>query len=447
MEFTIDQENKGVSSCFKYSNTSLPPHPTPSLKRLRIGIIGCYGGPNFGDQLLFNILLGWINEICPHAEIVVPWGDIKGIQWPRHIHSVDQGMNELLQADAAIFAGGGYLGDRGKHAFYFPGEESRVARLIKHIPSFLFPNYIGSELDIIRATKGRYKQYYTIAQELQDHQIPYSIIGVGVGPVSSSLGQKYVASVLKGAQYISLRDKESCQYANFLLPNRHNDVIETADMVLTLIKPAELRGYSGVIGLHLGPVDGTYLAQSSEYSESMRNAVAVFVNQGFKIKCISDSVRCALPFFSQLRKLFPHAIEVLPYETPESFIETIRRCDVIWTTKLHAGIIAYAENVLPFATALHVKTQRVYDQAALGSNCLPFSVEAITRTQNNILEMLKSPHHIVDLLSEKREALRDAAFRNREVLKAFLSSLPQNLNQFEDDKVRDHLSTIYQGLT
>ena len=76
-------------------------------KSIRIGVIGSYSHPNFGDQYLFNILYKWLKEFDEKIHVIVPWGDKEQIDWPDGI-IVGGGWKSLFSCDVIVFGGGGY---------------------------------------------------------------------------------------------------------------------------------------------------------------------------------------------------------------------------------------------------------------------------------------------------------------------------------------------------
>ena len=115
-------------------------------KQKTLVVIGAYNHPNFGDQLLFNILYQWIKDLVPGVSVQVPWGDAQNIQWPSDV-IVGGGLRALLGCDAVIFGGGGYFGEPGSDAIREPEQYTKLDKMgmALHLPKKFGGIYFGSK--------------------------------------------------------------------------------------------------------------------------------------------------------------------------------------------------------------------------------------------------------------------------------------------------------------
>lgn len=390
---------------------------------LRIAVIGAYGHPNFGDQLLFNILHRWLKEYDEGIRVAVPWGDKEGIDWPARDIEVGAGWEGLRSCDAIVYGGGGFFGERGdptKRGMPTPAEYSCVDRvgMALHLPKSLGGGYFGPTRHLRGSTKA-FLKYAIIARIAGVKDIPCCIIGTGLGPVTTKLGCWAVRSVLKRARRICLRDVESVQCARKLCPSA--DMLATADMVLSGCvevdrdKPRKLKR----VGVHLGPkvercIDLGPLAQ----------AVRRIDDDGAEVVFVVDTTPRGVDLTEAPEKIKQESgldLQVVPYTGVDGLLETLAGLDMVLTTKLHVGMVAYSQGVFPLSIAAHLKTRRFYRQVGLEEFTFDLTDDGVQQATDALIHMRRNPGAVAGLLNERREAARQLALGNRVVLNRFLS--------------------------
>lgn len=397
-----------------------------SQKDLNIGIIGAYNHPNFGDQYLFNILYEWVREYDRSICMTIPWADRRRIQWPKEQIKVGGGWRSLLSSDLIIFAGGGYLGEPGRGIPYEMTKHEHLSRLerklvFRHLPTFLGGEFFRDNRHLRRKTL-HFTKYSMIARIAKTLRIPYTILGVGLGPVSTSVGRNAIRYLLKGARRVCLRDKESVSYAREICPDV--EIFESADMVLSKCEktksnyPRELKN----VGIHLG----TRVEQLVSMSLLAKEIEKLIMEEGVCVKFITDSpplMNIATdPAMNPARinNLLDHNLEIVQYQGVDEFLNTLKQFDVLVTTKLHSGIAAYTLGVFSISIAAHIKTVRFYRQADLEDYCLQLSEDGIKEGFTLLRAILKEPENAHKLLERKRDEIKAKAMLNKNILISFL---------------------------
>lgn len=387
------------------------------LKKINIGIIGAYHHPNFGDQLLFNILSEWIWDRYPEAKINVPWGDSEEIEWPNGV-VVGGGLKVLLSCDAIIFGGGGYFGEPGEKAQRKKNAYTTLDKVgcFFRLPEGFGGKYFG-EYGYLRAETFRFVKLGLIASVLKLARIPYAIIGAGLGPITTGLGKIGVRQSLKYAQRITLRDVESVNYANELFQS--DTILVSNDMVLSVMRQVtdwELKARARV-AVHLGPATDRSIS-----IVELERLVSSIQKMGAEVSLISDcrpQSGCEV-LQDKLIKNLGSNVNYIPYQGVDNFIRLISEFDLIVTSKLHCGILAYREGVVPISIAEHIKTRRFYKQAGLEANSFDLSTSGFRNALERIGAVLQNPSQEFQMLREKREEIHQSANFNRIVLKKFL---------------------------
>ena len=135
---------------------------------MNIAIVGALWTSNFGDVLLAKLLKDKL-ESLGHSVIMPNASD--------NVKKESELLNEkflISDSDFVLFCGGGYFSEP-------PGNSFKWAA-------------------------SRYRALFRYATYCKVKKIPYSIIGVGAGPINSFLAKKVISHVCSGADSILLRD-------------------------------------------------------------------------------------------------------------------------------------------------------------------------------------------------------------------------------------------------
>ena len=348
------------------------------MKQNIISLHGSYFGNNYGDILLVNLFAKWIRDSCPDILINMPLGSRSAAP---DLEYDMTGIMNLLRSKALIFCGGGYFGEKPKH-------HQRWA-----MRNFLRHGIIGLMAVLFH--------------------IPFAIIGVEFGPISSCWFRLFCLWLARHASVIVVRNEESLA---FLSSHGIQNAVLSADAVLTLsdiIKPNSDIGGRTRIVLHLPQNKDTFLLLIKNI---VKKAKVVF--PVFDFILISDSQKRWYdePSFATARAYLDREgvnYTVQPYKTCKELIHTINSSQYIITTKLHVGITSLALGKNTFSVWTHPKTPRLHKMAENEHNCVALS--AIGSDIGNRLEsFFRSSHYALN------QCLIELARGNRIELEHFL---------------------------
>jgi polysaccharide pyruvyl transferase WcaK-like protein len=298
----------------------------------KVVVHGRYANRNYGDLLMLDILSMHVRRQFGVAPIC-PW-----IHATDRIHVAAQpgrGIWDCLQADVAFFGGGGYLHGNSR-------------RGVRRLHRYLWPAVIW-----------------------QFRQVPYALIGVGVGPTLEGSAARRVARICEGADLIAVRDEESRSVLVEAAVSA--DRIEvTADLVLSLER-ANLPGWAvkQAAGL-LEPAKpglrrfGFHCPMGRSEQTLLLGIVQVLSDQfgrrsDVEVIWFQDGPGCDAYHATVAAECLPKA-RVIPFQRHWVTSALIGQMDAVFTTKLHVGITAWALGVPPCGLSLHPKTKRFYKQ-------------------------------------------------------------------------------------
>ncbi|MBR6030654.1 MAG: polysaccharide pyruvyl transferase family protein [Bacteroidaceae bacterium] len=356
------------------------------MKQNIISLHGSYFGKNYGDILLVNLFAKWIRSLCPNTVINMPLG---GRSTAPDLDYDTTGIMNLFRSKALIFCGGGYFGEKPKH--------------------------------YQRWAMRNFKRHGIIGLLAVLFHIPFAIIGVEFGPISSCWFRKFCIWLAKHASVVVVRNEESLK---FLGDNGISNAVLSADAVLTLpdiIKPNNNNDIEVPnIVIHMDTITASYLDTTLLLIKSITDAAKETFSD-YNLIIISDGTNRWFdqPFFAPvLTYLSQNKInyKTYPYETCQKLIDIINSSQYIITTKLHVGITSLALNKRVFSFWTHSKTPRLHKMANNERYCLEY--KNINEETKRMLKsfFLVSPY-------ELNQDLKDKAQRNRIELNKFLHTL------------------------
>lgn len=151
----------------------------------------------------------------------------------------------VSEADILLFCGGGYFSEP-------PGNS-------------------------IKWALSRYKLLFKYASYCKIKKIPYSILGVGAGPINSNLARYIIKHVCKGADVIALRDHISVNTISKLVPN--SNIVEVSDYVLSLRDKIHLDKEDlshDKIGFHITVNGEKYIPAVIEYLKGLEDKSNIY---------------------------------------------------------------------------------------------------------------------------------------------------------------------------
>ena len=355
------------------------------MKKKIISLHGSYFGNNYGDILLVNMFAKWIKEYNPKLYINLPKAN-KKVTHELPVGSV--GLFNLIKSSALIFCGGGYFGEQPKNP-----QKWALRNFFRH-----------AVIAIIACI----------------FNIPYVIIGVEFGPISSNWFRKICIVIAKKAKYVVVRNQESY---DFLKRNGvTKNVLLSADAVLSLSEMVSpLSTYNEKCKKILIHFNGkNKLPMNYEFVVNTIISSVRKTFEDYKIVFLSDSEGnyydndVCKEIFTHLNKdKIPYAIKT--YEGYENLINEINSSYCIFTSKLHVGITAAALNKKVFSLWFHNKTPRLHAQIGNSGNCIAFDL-VDQNLDTKIETFLKSPEYILPIKA------KESALANKKILYNFLSS-------------------------
>lgn len=299
----------------------------------RVVLHGCYANRNYGDLLMADLLSQYIENRTGSTPIC-PW--VHPTEEETSIAKPGAGIEDCKRADVAVLGGGGYL-------------EASTKTAARRLSRYLEP-----------------------ARVWRERSIPYSIVGVGVGPDLKFDSSRIIREICEDAIRIAVRDEESrLILLDIGVPEK---LVQTkADLVLGL-RPGQIPDWAKqrasellapsrevgkrVFGFH-APLGRSH---GSMTRDLLRQFAEAFPQESdVDVVWFDDS-----PFLYEYHKsiaaeLMPWA-RVLPDQNRWIIAATIAEMSAVFTVKLHVGITAWALGVPCCSLSVHPKTRRFFAQ-------------------------------------------------------------------------------------
>ncbi len=319
-------------------------------KKHIISLHGSYFSNNYGDILLVNLFYDWIKEEFPSFQVNLPLVDkIKIKEMPEPTLT---GLKNLIKSDCLVYCGGGYFGEKPNHKFLWS------------IRNFKRHALIGLIAIIFR--------------------IPIAIIGVEIGPISTSWFRRVILFIVRKSKIVLVRNEESLLFlCNYDISNAK----QTADAVLTLNTEAPNASDNN---------DGYIVVHIPGYSKAKSELATFVLSICASLRSIAKKPRFEIiedlpgQYNKEYEVIFNSITEngfeysVHSYSSTNEVRDLIKKASAVFTTKLHVGITAAAYNRKVFSLYTHPKTKRFHYQIGNGDFCLP-----IEKAGDNIEELIE----------------------------------------------------------
>ncbi|KYP20849.1 polysaccharide pyruvyl transferase family protein [Streptococcus parauberis] len=322
---------------------------------------GSFMNDNFGDFLLYDIIVDYLVKNYPEIDVfssnVSPTYD--------SLQQVVRKEKNIVAREAtiAILGGGGYFGQPGR-------------AILDQQWNYKFLRNHGNVL-----------------LELVKLEIPYIIIGAGVGPISWSKGRKVAKEIFENANYVVVRDKESFDYCkNVLKVEREINVLPDLVMGCNIEKyidhslDIKLPSNKTNIAIHLT----TKNKKNGKGIDLVLNDIKKYYlankkNTHFNIICDQKSEK-QVTRANEIANLFDQDdVTVFQYGGPYHLTTALSKMDLIITDKLHVGIVGTKLGKHVISVSSHVKIGRFYNQM----NREKYSVRLKDIEKNHIFTLLE----------------------------------------------------------
>ena len=349
-------------------------------------IHGHFMSDNYGDFLLFYYLINIVEKYKNKYNWYSTDID-KSYDNYCKINRVDI-KYAIKNSDLVIFSGGGYFGESPRKRLKW-----NIKCFIKHIyPAYKF-----------------YKK-----------NIPYIIIGVEVGPISSFINRILLKKIFNGAKIVSVRNEESKLFLEKL--NVKNKIEVNPDCILGVneeIFPLDNIDVNDIIDKNKKNIF-VHLTSNID-AKGLKNVIDdlkkyQIINKN--IRYIFGSDQESIYQRENVKKIFDIFNEnyniVSYYKNPWYLTKVIKNVDAVITDKLHVGIVATMLKKEVICVAKDTKSIRFYN--LIGRNEYVSLMKNVKK--NDILEMLnkikfKNININVDILKKSKN--------NRKLIEQFLN--------------------------
>lgn len=307
---------------------------------MRIFIYGYYGWDNTGDSAMLYALLGELPLLYPSADFVVlsrkavmipavAKGRVKFIK--RNIPLV---LFWLLRSSVFIIGGGTHICDYGV-------KKKNLRILIQLWLLFLLAWLTGNRIRLINN---------------------------GIGPLTTRWGRALAKSMLRMAEQVSVRDRDSCDTLSAL---GLNSAKLGLDLGVLLDVPLPVTPEQKVLGVSVSPAFEIYEGDKQKDLLLIdRIARAIKQNPGwdiwlfiFKGKSLLDDVSTTMELKS---RLWPLKATVIPYNPdPQQFLEKVRQCTAFVGMRYHACLFAYLNGLPQLVIDYHPKCRALAEDIGL----------------------------------------------------------------------------------
>ena len=169
---------------------------------MKISIIGSFQYPNFGDELLLEVIAGMIKDFTSDTEIHVPFCH-DGIKLKAN--AVYGGKEASIKSsDLVIFGGGGYLGENPNYKelpldskWSFDRKEPNLM-----LKFFGLSKFIARGAPLRKSILSFYR-YYRVSRMCKRNNVPYVVFGSGCGPFSSIFSRFLVRKIISSCRKLS----------------------------------------------------------------------------------------------------------------------------------------------------------------------------------------------------------------------------------------------------
>jgi len=353
---------------------------------------GSFQGTNFGDTLFLKVFSDYLRKNHLFDEI---YATNCSKYAARYCNVKRISKYKALRLNfPIIFCGGGYLGEPPCNKFKWH------IRLWKRHLSF------GIMVAILN--------------------IPYSVLGVGFGPLSFFWTRFPSIYFLKKAHFCALRDAESIsilkKYSKECFCIQVADVIlsSTADYLHSIAKNQKvIQNFQNTTFLLHVPGD--------DNDRKIRKVICDIIlkltasKKNINIVVASDyGINKNHDFFEWIPNNLSY-VKKVEYKDPSSLLHELINADYILTTKLHVGICSAVLEKKVLSFPKHAKTARLYKQLSRTDVCFPMNELTKEKTERLLFNFINNDIQALKISSE----IKVRANKNWELLDSFISQLKE----------------------
>lgn len=347
-----------------------------------VALHGAVYGRNFGDILIIETVLRFLFR-CGISEVSIPMGFERFIGY---INRNSRVIGTVRYPSVIIFGPGGYLG------------QPKYNTLRWNIRFMVYHGFIILASCLFR--------------------IPVIVHGTGVGPATFYPVRLLMKLLFMRAVKIHVRDIESFKYVTEIYSNVDREILTFGgDVALALpfiydIEPINNQSVAGVIGIHMPVGNKIY------FPDALAEDLIKFVeeNKNYQFKILHDGPGHGV--HAKLKGLlsFENVVE-LDFDSPEGLLSQLNQCEVVFSTKLHVGICAYALGKKVVSIYTHPKNVRFFQQIKRSDNAVSIAEYQVGWLQRIATKTFSDIGFHDELSKLSSQVISDLEALNREVAK------------------------------
>ena len=342
--------------------------PTEPAAVKRVLLIGFFGAPNFGDE-------------------AVALAGIRAMQENKEVEAIVATSNPALTSTYLELEGHVIEGRYGNCQLR---KFVRLSREIKAFNAFVFPG--GGILQDVHSLRLLHQSALYAAAACY-FNIPYSLIGVGIGPFRTKYGKRLAQFVLKHAQRIVVRDESSLKEVRGLYGIPEPEL--GCDSAFGLCEKTATLPIPGVIGLafrHWPGLDAKLVCRLIEQLRKLGKEPRLFV-------CEPAVDR---PFYEQICRGLDTPIAIFNPTSVEGARKEIATYEGLISMRLHPLIFAMQAGVPISAVSYDPKIDEVMRGVGLEKHCFPLAANE----GDLIASLIGQPKVPESVLAQRSQAMR-----------------------------------------
>lgn len=300
---------------------------------MQVAVHGSYFSNNFGDTLLVRMACDWIAQRIGRENVFLAVQGNAAEQEFIGYPVIEEDRRNLVSH--LVFAGGGYFGE----------------------PKF----------GLLKKFRWQRRNRKTHLDWLAAHpHAKKAIFGVGVGPLTFPSHRRAVRRLFFDADPIYVRDQESLAYAKEygLNAERVGLGVDLALSIRRAVTEPERSFSLHATGLRPGEIDAIYDALSKCRMIKPDQPIDILFDGPASKKSVNRYKKTLEGRHGSGRLNF------IEYSNVDALIAQISKYDLVFTSKLHVGIVATALGRKVISMPVHQKTVRFYRQIGLEEFCL-----------------------------------------------------------------------------
>lgn len=423
-----------------WGESSAPINHLPSTKidqraNLRIGLFGLFGTGNFGNDASLEVMLTFLQQRVPHANICCICGDPENVQrdfgiraarityrprrgWvsklnkalcdiPREFLSLIRGVAELRQLDLLIVPGTGILDDFGTGP--------------RGMPYALFR--------------------WSILARLMGKKMLF--VSIGAGPIVHPVSRYLMKSAARMADYRSYRDEISRDYMKMIGLDVSSDAI-IPDIAFDLppsVMPTTSNRRRGIIGIGLMSYNGwhdnleTKTDIYDRYLDNMSRFVIFLLSEGYRVRILAGDEYDQKAIDALLQRLpntavrGPHAAVIAePAHSIRDVLDQIADTDVVVASRYHNVVAALIANKPTLSIGYAAKNDALLSQMGLAEYCQHIEKLDVDLLINQFQSLVQNREHLRQQIQEKQKIFRECLSGQKDRLLQFVFPGSQNQN-------------------